>query len=134
MLTGNDLPNAIDGGGDNGGHAGDTLNGLGGNDTLHTNNPFRSTLNGGAGDDHCSPPLAERRRRRRHVARWSGGHPRRCNGHGRPGIDTVDYGTWARFEPITVTLDDVANDGAPGLGDNVASDVENVRGGGGQTP
>ena len=53
VLSGNDQPNVIDGGGGDGDQAGDTLNGLGGNDTLHTNNPFRSTLNEQIrGDDH----------------------------------------------------------------------------------
>ena len=46
---------------------------------------------------------------------------------GGDGEDTADYGS--RLEPVQVTLDDLANDGAPGEGDNVATDVENIRGG-----
>ena len=130
MLTGNDQPNAIDGGGDGGGHGGDTLNGLGGNDTLHTNNPFRSILNGDGGDDHLlSARILNGGGGDDRLERWSGGIPVAATITGGSGIDTVDYGSWASFEPVTITLDDVANDGTPGLGDNVASDVENVRGG-----
>jgi Ca2+-binding RTX toxin-like protein len=51
---------------------------------------------------------------------------------GGDGIDDADYGD--RFDPlipITVSLNDIANDGAPGEGDNVRSDVEDVRTGAG---
>ena len=47
---------------------------------------------------------------------------------GGAGTDTADY--QFRLQDITVTLDNQANDGTPGEGDNVGSDVENVRGGG----
>jgi len=49
---------------------------------------------------------------------------------GGPGTDTVHY--WPRATGVTVTLDGLANDGAPGEADNVGGpggDVENVEGG-----
>jgi Ca2+-binding RTX toxin-like protein len=46
---------------------------------------------------------------------------------GGDGADTVSYS--ARTTPVGVIVDDMANDGAAGEGDNVASDVENVTGG-----
>jgi RTX calcium-binding nonapeptide repeat (4 copies) len=46
---------------------------------------------------------------------------------GGPGTDALGY--QSRLDPLTVTLDDQPNDGAPGEGDNVASDVERVTGG-----
>jgi Ca2+-binding RTX toxin-like protein len=46
---------------------------------------------------------------------------------GGAGIDTVSYA--ARPMPALVTLDGVADDGAAGEGDNVATDVENAIGG-----
>ena len=46
---------------------------------------------------------------------------------GGPGNDTVSYE--ARNDPITVAIDGQANDGAPGEGDDIASDVEIVKGG-----
>jgi len=49
--------------------------------------------------------------------------------HGGQGRDVMDYG--ARVAPLSVSLDDVANDGEPGEQDNVASDIEIVVGGAG---
>lgn len=48
---------------------------------------------------------------------------------GGSGADTVHY--WPRTTRVVVILDGIANDGAPGEGDNVgpANDVENVEGG-----
>ncbi|WP_157592061.1 calcium-binding protein [Solirubrobacter soli] len=43
--------------------------------------------------------------------------------------DLVDYSS--RTAPVTVTLDDVANDGEAGEGDNVHSDVDDIAGGSG---
>ena len=54
---------------------------------------------------------------------------------GGPGTDTVTYGApffhpvSARLDPVTVDLDDVADDGASGEGDNAHSDIENLVGG-----
>ena len=49
--------------------------------------------------------------------------------HGGAGIDEVSY-TYTN-ERVIVTLDDAANDGIAGEADNVRSDVEDIRGGGG---
>ena len=46
---------------------------------------------------------------------------------GGEGFDTVDYGQ--RTEPLSITLDEVANDGEQGEGDDVRPDVEHVVGG-----
>ncbi len=48
---------------------------------------------------------------------------------GGPGFDAADY--QSRTTGVTITLDDVANDGAPGETGNVGSDVEGVFGGSG---
>ena len=46
---------------------------------------------------------------------------------GGDGSDYAGYGPYIPPRgPVSVTLDDLANDGAPGEGDNVASDVEDV--------
>ncbi len=46
---------------------------------------------------------------------------------GGDGVDTADYA--GRVAPLSITLDDVSNDGEPNEYDNVLSDVENVHGG-----
>ena len=43
------------------------------------------------------------------------------------GIDTIDAS--ARSDAVSLSLDGVANDGAPGEGDNIGSDAENILGG-----
>ncbi|MDB5327842.1 MAG: regulatory domain of in-like proprotein convertase [Phycisphaerales bacterium] len=43
--------------------------------------------------------------------------------------DTVEYGDRTRHQPITVSLDGVANDGGAGENDAVGTDIENVFGG-----
>ncbi|HET8822828.1 MAG TPA: hypothetical protein VFM57_14890 [Thermoleophilaceae bacterium] len=45
---------------------------------------------------------------------------------GGDGVDMVDY--WGRISGVNVSIDGVANDGAPGEGDDVQTDVENIRG------
>jgi Ca2+-binding RTX toxin-like protein len=47
--------------------------------------------------------------------------------HGGSGHDSISY--YNRVVPLTISLDDVANDGYAGEGDNVHSDVEYVFGG-----
>jgi Ca2+-binding RTX toxin-like protein len=47
--------------------------------------------------------------------------------HGDAGHDTISY--YNRVVPLTISLDDVANDGYAGEGDDVHSDIEQVRGG-----
>jgi Ca2+-binding RTX toxin-like protein len=105
-------PNALFGGGGNDaldGNAGDDkLYGMGGNDSLDgqagndvvAGGDGADTLMGGAGAD------------------WIAGYA---------GVDTVSYEGY--ILPVTVILDGVANDGAAGEGDFVASDVENIVGG-----
>jgi Ca2+-binding RTX toxin-like protein len=48
---------------------------------------------------------------------------------GGDGVDHVMYVNRNSVQPVTVTLDDVADDGAPGEQDNIGSDNENVTGG-----
>jgi Ca2+-binding RTX toxin-like protein len=48
---------------------------------------------------------------------------------GGDGIDVADYSDHAG--PVTLTLDGAANDGSPGENDQIAADVENLRGGAG---
>jgi uncharacterized delta-60 repeat protein len=48
---------------------------------------------------------------------------------GSGGIDLADYS--ARTDNLTISLDNVANDGAAGEGDSVQADVENIDGGSG---
>src|SRR5207247_296219 len=48
---------------------------------------------------------------------------------GGGGFDTADFSS--RTKDLVITLDNMANDGEVGEGDNVASDVEKVIGGGG---
>jgi hypothetical protein len=50
--------------------------------------------------------------------------------HGGSGIDTGSFEDKTASQPVTVTLNNLADDGQTG-GDNVASDVENVTGGDG---
>ena len=84
-----------------GGAGNDTLRGGGGTDTLRGGNGDDS-LDGGAGPDLMQ-----------------GGH----------GIDTATYAQ--RANPVSISLDSAANDGAPGEGDNVDQGTENVEGGSG---
>jgi hypothetical protein len=48
--------------------------------------------------------------------------------HGGPGIDGINYGPRSASPGVNVSLDNVANDGAPFERDNVRSNVENVFG------
>ena len=116
-LTGGDGPDSLCGGPGN-----DTLNGGGGNDRLDFPCVVPQTdqtlggdiLNGGAGDDQLNGGPA-----------GSSLEPDKL--FGGDGTDTADYSQ--RVAPLTITLDDVQNDGEVGESDNVASDVENVTGG-----
>ena len=67
----------------------------------------QNTLRGGA--DRHIPGLLQRRRR---------------EVHGGSGRDTMTYAESSTSSGVDVTLDDVANDGQPGEGDNIGSDVE----------
>src|SRR5438270_14102203 len=46
---------------------------------------------------------------------------------GGPGVDLLDYST--RTLGLNITLDNIANDGQAGEGDNVMNDVETIHGG-----
>lgn len=80
-----------------------------GDDTVYTGGPFRAELFGGPGDDT--------------LVAVNGTHGGLASGG--PGIDTAALSS-QEGHPISITLDDVADDGMPGAGFNVASDVENV--------
>ena len=86
----------------------DDLYGAGGNDTIWGNNG-NDAYHGGDGNDTL-------------VA--SGGADLMS---GEAGVDTADYAS--RFNPVRVTLDNVANDGERYEADDVRADVENVTGG-----
>jgi Ca2+-binding RTX toxin-like protein len=130
-IVGTDGPNVLDGGSDyNGGH--DSIDGRGGDDFLIGGMSFGDTLVGGAGNDHL-------------LAAMSGGGtldggagddllepqflgvPPPVTITGGDGIDTVTYA--GSFHGVTISFDDVANDGAGN--DNVRADVENAIGSGG---
>jgi Ca2+-binding RTX toxin-like protein len=75
------------------------------------------TVDAGEGNDHLAPEYVS----------FASGPPQPSPDDvwsGGAGEDTVDY-TAAVF-PIDVSLDDIANDGRAGDGDNVRSDIENV--------
>ena len=96
----------------NGSSAKDTVDGGGGPDTL-SGGAGEDTLSGGAGNDSLSP----------------GTGPDIVEGQGD--VDTVIYNR-GDDEDVRVSLfDNVANDGELGEGDNVKSDVENIKGGDG---
>ena len=98
----------------------DTIKGLGGNDKICgddgndilSGNNGNDTLSGGTGGDRFGEGSA-------------------ASGAdvfiGGSGIDLANYG--ARAAAVTVSINNVANDGAAGEADNVTSDVENVMGG-----
>jgi Ca2+-binding RTX toxin-like protein len=96
-----------------GGNGADQLDGGGGNDTLD-GGAGDDVLIGGAGNDTlvaAGDVITDG------ADQYSGG----------AGNDTVSYA--ARQIPALVTIDGVADDGASGEGDNVATDVENLIGG-----
>jgi Ca2+-binding RTX toxin-like protein len=93
-----------------GGDGNDTLNGEDGDDGLR-GDAGNDTLNGGAGDDDLDADEG--------ADVLSGG----------PGRDRADHGS--RSVDQNLSTDGVANDGAAGEGDNIGTDVESLRGGGG---
>lgn len=125
-----------------GGGGGDALDGGAGDDTLY-GGAGRDDLDGGEGDDRLDGaepdligadggddlkggPGAD-------VLQGGAGDDELDGGtgadviSGEAGRDTVSYEN--RSSPVTVTLDGLPNDGEDGEGDNVAADVEAVRGG-----
>lgn len=154
VLTGNDAQNFLvgEGGNDtlNGGAGNDFLAGKAGNDTMDGgdgNDTARYDLassgvtvnlgiagpqpTGGAGTDTLTSIENLEGSVHDDILIGDGGD-NRLEGRGgadvlegKGGTDTADY--TKRLSRVVVSLDDVANDGAPGEGDNVKSDVENVR-------
>jgi len=126
LLFGNDGVFGSSDGADSisGGSGNDYLVGLGGDDTI---NGFGGDdqLDGGIGNDLLSGGDGN--------DSFTEGTPR--NGadvmSGGDGVDRVSYlgPEWENYNPVSVTLDGVANDGQAGEGDNVGVDVENVTGG-----
>lgn len=122
-------PNLVGGGGDQDDvlsafteaavHAGTTatLTGGDGNDKLYAYG-MTAHLDGGPGDDFLSPDADARQQ--------DGGSTPRGVIAGGPGNDVVTY--VSAPGPVTVSLDNRANDGVAGEGDNVHSDVERVIG------
>jgi uncharacterized delta-60 repeat protein len=99
-----------------------------GNDTLQAS-PDGGAVFGGAGNDTLSGSA-------RADALWGdAGDDRLVNSFGADyfrggaGTDTVTYALRFNFDPVTLTIDGNADDGRPGEGDNVFTDVENVTGG-----
>src|SRR5689334_12644342 len=74
------------------------------------------TVTGGAGDDLLVDSIGE-----------CFANEAADSYYGGPGIDTVSYA--GRVDDLELSLDDLPNDGHPGEGDNVHSDVENLVGG-----
>lgn len=109
------IPLTLNGGDGNdlltGGNGADTLSGENDNDTLN-GGAGTDTENGGAGDDVFQQGPAP-----------NGGDSM----NGGAGTDTADYSQ--RTSSVNVTVGVGADDGASGEGDNVAGDVENVKGG-----
>jgi Ca2+-binding RTX toxin-like protein len=93
-----------------GGNGNDTLTGSSQDNTL-IGNVGNDTLNGGAGADTLDGGLG--------ADTMSGGAD----------IDSVSYA--GRTNDLSVTLDNIANDGEAGESDDVRSDVQNVTGGSG---
>lgn len=91
---------------------GDTLFGTPGPDNL-AGFDGRDIIAGGAGDDVFSSAIKDGA----------------DDYHGGPGSDTIDYS--GRVQPLSVTLDNITNDGESGEFDLVRSNVENVVGGAG---
>src|SRR3954452_10973262 len=113
-LTGSTLDNQI-----NGQDGNDTIMGIGGDDALFGDFQFQSgtfgddTLNGGNGDDSLA---------------GGGGADHMIGGND---FDFVDYTFFAGTNDLTITANNLADDGAAGEGDNVDSSVEGIIGAGG---
>jgi Ca2+-binding RTX toxin-like protein len=105
--------------GDNVGADVESVTGGEGTDTL-TGDGSSNTFSGRGGDDVISGGGADD---------FMGGA---ANGnhtfHGGAGIDRVTYTHYDASQPVTVTVDDVADDGAAGESDNVGTDIEYVYG------
>ena len=141
--AGNDGFNVVDGGaGDDtvrGGSGDDYLTGAGGEDTIR-GDAGNDTLLGNAdidhlfgGDDNDSiqgdAGADDTHGENGNDVLFAGAPDQADVLDGDEGIDSIDYFDRSGTEPVSVTLDGQANDGAPGEGDNVL-DAEDVDGGG----
>ncbi len=113
-----------------GGSANDTLRGDAGTDSLN-GDAGDDTLRGGTGEDFLSGDAGADKLfgEAGDDTLRGGAGPDDINGG--TGFDAVTYNDKAAGEPVTVTLDDQANDGVAGEGDNVHLDVEDITGGDG---
>ena len=119
-ITGNDRPNCFSGGAGD-----DTLQGRGGNDQIG-GAAGTDSFDGGAGDDYLAGDTTD------------AADPGEVY-IGGDGVDHVSYPTvlcaagitTCKPRDLTITLDGQADDGAPGEGDNVGADVEDVTASGG---
>jgi Ca2+-binding RTX toxin-like protein len=116
-LYGDDGTDVLDSGeGDDhltGGNGNDQLTGGNGGDTLYPDNGDDS-VNGGDGDDYMSAGAAGDG-----IDSWLGG----------TGVDRLYLGS--RSADMSIVLDNVANDGLAGEGDNVRADIERIDSGSG---
>lgn len=104
-----------------GGNGGDTLDGGDGNDTVG-GGAGADTLNGGAGADALDGGADQD---------FLTGGTEADDLSGGADYDEARYTERTSSQPVTVTLDNVADDGETGEGDNVRDDVEDVSGGAG---
>jgi Ca2+-binding RTX toxin-like protein len=110
----------------------DSVFGHGGNDVIHGGDggdvliggKGDDTIDGGRGDDLMEAPISGYGIQESPSASDSEGADSLSGGEG---VDTVSYAL--REDPLKITLDGAANDGAPGEGDRIANDVEGVIGG-----
>jgi uncharacterized repeat protein (TIGR01451 family) len=128
-IVGTDAANVLSGGSDYNGQP-DSIDGHGGNDVLIGGNACCDVLHGDAGDDQLFGGLTgggtlDGGSGNDTMTPSFGGVPPPVTVIGGDGIDTVSYA--AAFGNVSISLDDVANDGTGA--DNVHSDVENVIGG-----
>ena len=106
ILTGGSGPDGL-----NGGDGDDSLSGGSGTDVLEES-AGTDTADGGIGDDEFR-------------GGWDLGGPTAFTGG--TGTDTADY--HLRGEPVSLSIDGVANDGEASEGDNIGADVEELVGG-----
>ena len=125
IIVGSGAPESM-----SGGSGTDAMNGGGGNDELFGNGDNDSLL-GGDGNDGLYGDSAD------DSMDGGAGTDLLYGGDGADdlvggtGRDTVDWGGGSAYRGVTVTLDNVADDGAAGEGDNAHSDNENIVGTGG---
>jgi Ca2+-binding RTX toxin-like protein len=116
-VSGSPFPDVINGSSANNSLSGlsgaDTLRGLEGGDFLDGGEDG-DTLTAGDGND---------------IMRGGFGTPAADTYFGGPDIDQVVYDDRPNADPLSITIDNVADDGSTGENDNIRTDVENVDGG-----